>query len=425
MTSGLGIAAVSGVLRTLFENAIPKANLIGVLGNIDVSALPPDRINTSAEGSRLNLFMYQVMPNPGWCNTDLPSHDGNGRRLTNPPLAMDLHYMLSAYGASDFHGEILLGYGALLVHRTRILTRDAIRAAFVGTGGQVPPVLQLLSTAGLDGQEELIKLAMLPLSVDDISRLWMVFGEKYRPSIAFTASVLLMRGSDATSTGLPVTRARIATTTAIHPTIDRVEPQMVTAGSGATLDLVGSDLLTPDTAALFGSGESVLPDPASTPLRLRVTLPATLRAGLNTARVSQPARFESDLRAGPESNAAPFVLRPAFALKAATTDPDIDVQNLTKTGSSASAKVTVRLVPPVGRRQSVALLLTQPGGPHSYSVPAPSRDADPDETTDTIAFAVEGVAQADYLVRVQVDGAQTVLASTLEGSFTGPSVSLQ
>ena len=109
MTTSLGIAATTAVIRALLQNAIPSADLNSVLGSIDVSALPPDRIDLSTETSRLNLFMYQARPNPGWCNTDQPSHDFTGRRLTNPPLSLDLSYLLSAYGAKDFHGEILLG----------------------------------------------------------------------------------------------------------------------------------------------------------------------------------------------------------------------------------------------------------------------------------------------------------------------------
>lgn len=417
MTSSLGIAAVTAVLRTLFENAIPKANLNGVLGNIDVSALPPDRITVgSGETSRLNLFLYQVQPNQGWRNTDLPSHDASGRRVSNPPLALDLHYMLSAYGAGDFHAEILLGYGALLVHRTRVLTREAVRAAFtMPGGGPVPADLALLSTAGLDGQEELVKLSMSPLSVDDISRLWAVFGEKYRPSVAFTASVLLLRGDDAAAPGLPVQQVRLAGTTSTQPTIDRVDPQTVTAGS--VVYLSGSGLLTPDTTCRFGSGEQVPPAASSTAARVRLAVPATLRAGLNTVRVSHAARFGADLRPGPESNAVPFMLRPVFAAQASPgTGPDVR--------SPAPGSVTARLVPPVGRSQAVALLLNPVGGGSAYTVPANRRDADPAETTDTVTFAVTAVAAGDYLARVRVDGAETVLDTAADGTFTGPVVSV-
>ena len=295
MTTSLGIAATTAVIRALLQNAIPSAQLVGVLGNIDVSALPPDRIDLTAETSRLNLFMYQARPNPGWSNTDLPSHDSTGRRLTNPPLSLDLSYLLSAYGAKNFHGEILLGYGALVLHQTRVLTRDTVKTVFSGT---LPPDLALLANSGLDGQEEIVSLSMESLSVDDMSRLWQVFGEKYRPSIAFQAHVLLLRGDDqAAASGPPVQRARLTLTTSINPTIGSVEPATITAAPNATIDLVGTGLLTADAVAQFSSGETAVPAAGSTPLRVSVDLAGHLAR----RREYGPDATAGPVRVGPAS----------------------------------------------------------------------------------------------------------------------------
>ena len=71
-----------------------------------------------------------MTPNLGWRNEGLPSRDGSGRtRLSNPPLALDLHYLLSAYSGGDLHAEILLGYAMQLLHEIPVLTREAIRTA--------------------------------------------------------------------------------------------------------------------------------------------------------------------------------------------------------------------------------------------------------------------------------------------------------
>ena len=426
MTTSLGIAATTAVIRALLQNAIPATELFGVLGNIEVSALPPDRIDLTTETSRLNLFMYQARPNPGWSNTDLPSHDSTDRRLRNPPLSLDLSYLLSAYGARNFHGEILLGYGALVLHQTRVLTRDAVKAVFAG--GALPADLALLATSGLDGQEEIVSLSMESLSIDDMSRLWQVFGEKYRPSVAFQARVLLLRGEDqAAASGPPVQRARLTVTTSINPVIDSIEPAMVTAAPNAAIILVGTGLLTSDAVAQFGSGESAVPAAGSTPLQVTVALPATLLAGVNTVRMQLPARFETDLRAGPESNVAPFTLRPAFATTGAG-NPDITIGAKVFSGTSMSCTITVKLVPAVGRQQTVQLLLNETGAaagavPAAYTVAAPSRQDDAADTTDTITFTVRLVHRARYLLRVRVDGAETELGMTA-GSYDQPVVDL-
>jgi hypothetical protein len=162
-------------------------------------------------------------------------------------------------------------------------------------------------------------------------------------------------------------------------------------------------------------------------LRVTVILPTTLRAGVNTVRVQLPARFETDLRAGPESNVAPFTLRPAFALTE-TGNPDITISAQVYAGQVTSATITVRLVPAVGRRQNVQLLLNETGAaagavPFSYTFAAPSREGDAAETTDTISFAVQSVRRTRYLLRVRVDGAETELGMT-GGSYDRPMVNL-
>ena len=115
MSTALAIAGVTAVLRDLLNDGMVNHNVSGILGNtVVVSALPPDRLlpANGTESAQLNLFLHQVTPNAGWRNEGLPSCDANGRiRLSNPPLALNLHYLVSAYSSGDLHGEILLEIG--------------------------------------------------------------------------------------------------------------------------------------------------------------------------------------------------------------------------------------------------------------------------------------------------------------------------
>jgi len=149
MSNALAIGAVTAVLRDLLNNGLVDHDVTGSLGgNVTVSALPPDRIRIGdgLEQSQLNLFMYQVTPNAGWRNVALPSRDSRGDRTSNPPLALDLHYLLTAYGAQEFHADILLGYAMQALHETPVLSRDAIRRALGApqpvTGSVLPPAQQ-------------------------------------------------------------------------------------------------------------------------------------------------------------------------------------------------------------------------------------------------------------------------------------------
>src|SRR5262249_44276838 len=97
-----------------------------------------------------------------------------------------------------------------------------------------------------------------------------------------------------------------------------------------------------------------------------------------------------------------------------------------------SANVTVGIVPNVGQTQRVALLMNEfdaPGGnAHAYRFDALPRSApaDPPET-DTVVFPISGVVAGEYLVRVQVDGAESALDRDPDPNnpiFNGPTVTI-
>src|SRR4030095_15987619 len=145
MSNALAIASVTAVLKDLLNNGLIDHDVSATLGNVTISALSPDRIDATSpnQQSQLNLFLYQVTHNIAWRNADLPARNSQGERTSNPPLALNLHYLLTAYGALEFHAEILLGYGMQLFHETPVLTRDAIRTALappspVSGGGGLP-----------------------------------------------------------------------------------------------------------------------------------------------------------------------------------------------------------------------------------------------------------------------------------------------
>ncbi|MGZ8323641.1 MAG: Pvc16 family protein, partial [Rhodoplanes sp.] len=97
----------------------------------------------------------------------MPSRSGTGgERLTNAPLALDLHYVMIAYGRADFQAEILLGYGMHLLHERPVLDRAAIRRAlnptpievhlFLLTGGGSLPLMRVVLAVTINGSAESI-----------------------------------------------------------------------------------------------------------------------------------------------------------------------------------------------------------------------------------------------------------------------------
>lgn len=209
MSSPLAIAGITLALKDLLNEGLLNHDLSSI-GSFSVTAVPPDRITTgNNEPNQLNLFLYQVTPNLGWRNEDLPSRDASGRRVTNPPLALNLHYLLTAYGSQDLNAEVLLGYAMHLLHETPMLTRAQLRTAlspFPPGGVQLPPPFNNLSAEDLADQIELIKITPVYLSTEDLSKMWTAMQARYRPTMAYMASVVLIQSTGPVATAPPVLR---------------------------------------------------------------------------------------------------------------------------------------------------------------------------------------------------------------------------
>ncbi|MCB0838692.1 MAG: DUF4255 domain-containing protein [Bacteroidetes bacterium] len=197
MSSPLAIASVTIVLKNLLDSVKYKLDAMEE-GNLSVTALPPDRIDVNSETNQLNIFMYQATANPGWRNQHLPAFNHQGSRTNNPPLALDLHYLLCAYGASQLSHDILLGYGMQVLHEFPVLTPAIIQKSMnilpeLGNNGDETKEQKILSASGLDQQIESIKISPENLSMEEISRLWTAFGAKYRPNATYKATVVLIQ----------------------------------------------------------------------------------------------------------------------------------------------------------------------------------------------------------------------------------------
>jgi hypothetical protein len=451
MTTALGIATVSAVLMDLLNNGIIDGQLSGSVGEVRVSALPPDRvlIDGQSETSRLNLFLYQVTPNPGWRNVGLPSRDSSGERVSNPPLALDLHYLLTAYGANELHTEILLGYALQLIHETPVLTRDAIRRTLTppgpGVGPGLPSALQALVTSELADQVEQIRLTPLVMSIEEISKLWSAIQSHYRPTAAFQASVVLIESRRSVRSALPVAddRRGIFVVPFRHPTIETIVSaagDLAPIAVGSTIEIRGHELKGDPTVVNLAGAEIVPPAAAVSTERislpLKAPLPPGTRAGVQAVQVLHriPMGDPPADHRGFESNVGAFVLRPSVTNGPVIPSGDlVDVTSSTITVNGAPVQVRggrlrLKLDPPVGRDQRVVLLLNQvntPIGvvPRAYSFRgAPGNglpDGVPEATVIEVPFA--NVAIGTYLVRTQVDGAESVLRQTA-GVYDAPRV---
>jgi hypothetical protein len=198
VTSALAIASVTYLLKDLLDNRLVQHGITASVGDVTVTALPPDRITTGTdERSQINLFLYRVTPHTAWrSGSSGPEENGAHARAS---LALDLHYLITAYGERDFQAEILLGSAMQLLLETPVISREMIRTALPagksGRSGNLPPLQQTLAAAGLAEQVEEIRLIPEFLSTEEASRLWSALQAKYRPSASYKASTVYIEAN--------------------------------------------------------------------------------------------------------------------------------------------------------------------------------------------------------------------------------------
>jgi hypothetical protein len=200
MSSALSVAAMTAVLKDLLDNRLIEQNIASSVGDVAVTARPPDRITVGAdESNQLNVFMYRITPNTGWRQLPTIGDKETDRPPSAPPLALDLHYLLTAYGQQDFVTEILLGCAVQLLHETQVLSRETIQsslsASSATSGGVAGPLRQSLANSGLVDQVDRISICPEFLSTDETSKLWSALQARYRPSVTYRVSHVMIEAS--------------------------------------------------------------------------------------------------------------------------------------------------------------------------------------------------------------------------------------
>jgi len=438
MSTALAIASVTQVLKDLLNDGFIDNDITGTInGNVKVTSLPPDLVVLSnEEPAQLNLFMYHVTPNPGWRNERYPSMNSSGERTANPPLALDLHYLLTAYCSNELHTEILLGYGMQLLHENPVLIRDAIRKSLTppssvnGTG--LPINLQSLSTSKLAEQVELVKIIPEPMNADELSKLWTAFQSKFRPSAAYMATVVLIESSRSTKAALPVKERNIYVKPFKQPVISQVKSQSQ-AGEpivenqkilqGYRIVLAGYNL-NAENLKIIIDGIDQAPGPETSDVsysQIIFQLPDDLPAGIHGIQVASQVSMGTPetLHRGSESNVEAFVLSPGIDAG------NIEIDGLQGSGDALrSANIGLNVAPAIGEQQKILLLLNQvdnlPGkAPMAYSF-GESVPISPPGPAEHIIIPISGVKAGQYLVRIRVDAAESPLGTDPDGKYNSP-----
>ena len=395
MSTAYAIAGVTTVLQGIIERGVVAHGVSTAIGDdIVVSAVSPDRVN---DVPGLNLFFYQVTPNLGWRNECLPSRNARAERMTNQPLALDLHYLISANGTSDLFSEILLGSAMQTLHETPFFGRNDVRSLLSPPLlPDVDEILNALDASGLADQLEQIKITPEYLSNEDMSKLWSAVQSNYRPSAAYMATVVLIEAEQPARSPLPVlTRGIVVRPDLIPPTptisaIEYADQQNVTR-LGEEVAINGYHLNGPNVRVqLLIQSEALVADfPISgdaTNQRITFNMPVdttTWRSGVYQLSLIMDDEDGDAI----ESNRVSLTIAPQFSgFNAARNGDD-------------SVTVDLTVSPEVHDNQTVSLIL---GQVQQFS-------EDFDDQTGNVSFEFPVLPAGDYWVRIRVDGIDSVL----------------
>lgn len=397
MSSYLAVGGVSAVLRSLLTNALtnggPGALLSG--GASGITATSPDLVKTgAAEPPRLNLFMYYASLNAALRNNGLPSRDAQGRPIGSPPLALNLHYLVTAYGAGQFDPEILLAWAMKVLHDTPVVPRTVIESALDDLlNNPLTDEGKLINGCMLANQIEHIRITPETLTTEEIYRLWTAFQTHYRPTTSYQVSVVVIEDNRKYTSNLPVRARAVLVQPLQSPVVTGLTPNPVEAGS--TLTVNGSNFLGDDPGGTLVSFDRA---PGIAPLTvqgrtLRVALPASLRAGTRSLRVQRTVTYASSStpHAGFSSSPVPFQVLPTI-----TGVAPAPVQH----GNA----VVITLSPMVASMQQATLYIGD------TAIPIDQRPVNGPATSSTLSFPVStDIAPGVYPLRIEIDGAQSRL----------------
>jgi hypothetical protein len=243
MSTAFAMAATSAVLQHFLQNALSSVTMFG--GSVTVSSKAPDLlqhdiIDGKAQQNQVNLFLHQVTYNPGWRNVGQPSLGADGKTpLKNPPLALDLHYLLTVYGSDDWQAEALLGNAMMMLHRFPVIARKDITLALsLLPAGAFAVALQ---ASKLADQIEMIKITPSTLGREEMAWLWTALKADYRPTFPFQVSVVLMEPEAQLGFALPVLSRNIAANPIQPAQLLQVTPpdQQISAAPGDTVTVTG------------------------------------------------------------------------------------------------------------------------------------------------------------------------------------------
>lgn len=421
MSNALALSAVTATLQYWLSSTLNDPSTS--LGSVVVTAVSPDIAQPGgATGGNadlsLNVFLHQVIPNAAWRNIGYPSLSRDGAtRISNPPLALDLHYLLTAYASKDTEAEALMGYAVLMLHENPVFTRQQISAALTGIA-PTQPFATVLKNSGLADQFEMVKVTPSKMNKEELAWLWTALKADYRLTFPFAVSVVLIEPQFAVLGSLPVFQANLTVQAGLQPNITQISPPtppssgvagQVAAAPGQPLTLGGSGMSNVTqisfTNPRVGVSYTYVLQPTDTITEASITFPVPNDAVHFPAGIYQLTAQITD-STGVVQQSSNSVLTPIAPVINGTP---------TYVTNSKGMLFTVDTIPQIQPNQSVSMSLGNYAGVVQIFNAA----------TATLQFQFATLPAGEYVARLTVDGVPSnVTWSASIPGFTGPMVNI-
>lgn len=397
MSNSYAIAAATATMHDMLLNVrtpLPGDPVIDLeLADTVITTKPLDKARDPEGKNQLNIFLYQVSPDAQLRN--MPAFGtANGETARQPPVALKLHYLITAFGRQDDDtlAHRLLGRAMSLLQDRAVLLPADIQAALPGND--------------LHRQVERVRVTPHAISTEDLFKLWSVFQTQYRLSTAYEVSVVLIDSAQTRRTPLPVLRRGaldegpmvLPTTQSPFPALTGVILPPRQPGAQLATTTRPGDVIALAGHGLAGGAVSVrlrhrwsptpfvlAPLPGSTGAEVQVRLPDNqidLPAGFYTVSVGVTRPGDSER----VSNALPIAIVPRIVSIAPASPITVD--------GAGDAAISIGLSPRAWVDQSASLLV----GDREFL--AEPRTA----ATDTLVFRIAPAPLGRHTLRVRIDG---------------------
>ncbi|HZD96362.1 MAG TPA: Pvc16 family protein, partial [Candidatus Sulfotelmatobacter sp.] len=185
--SYLAIGAVTNAMAELLNRKLNKPPLLGSTATFRVTTLPPDDDRVSADNG-LNLFLYKISESPFARNMNWRGDRSNPTPGDRPPLAVTLHYLVTAYSKKtdsardDITSHQLLGNAMAVLHENPVLNDVH--------DGDFDADVDAQFAAELRDSFEKVKISPLAISMEEFSKIWTGLSKAYRLSVAYEVSLV-------------------------------------------------------------------------------------------------------------------------------------------------------------------------------------------------------------------------------------------